>query len=124
MKWDHANPQASLRRVAAIILLAGWATAGVIYFTVDEVPENPGIDQIENSRMLRRELELYGGKLNLMGHDLSRWFARQWQGKALWFPIAALTSFTSLVLFVVADHIEPLPTAPSVTDPQRHDPTG
>lgn len=124
MKLRTANPEASLRLVAAIILLAGWATAGVIYFTVDDVPENPGVDQIENSRMLRRELEMYGGKLNLMGHDLSRWFARLWQGKALWCPIAALTSFTSLVLFVVAEHIQPVPNSPSVKDEQRNGPTG
>ncbi len=124
MTWKPSTPHAKLRLLAAIILLAGLGSAGVIYLTVEDTPEDPLVEQIQNSKRVRRELEIYGGKLNLIGHDLSLWFDRQWHGKALWFPIAALTGFTSMVLFAVADHMQPVSRSAGTSDAQRPGPHG
>jgi hypothetical protein len=106
MRWGPTNPQSSVCLVAAALLLAGWGSAAVIYFTLDDVPENSVIEQMENSKLIRRDLQLYGGKMTLLGHDAGRWFHRHSHGKALWLPIAALTGLTSLVLLVAADQMQ------------------
>ena len=120
MKWKTTSPQATLRLVAAIILLAGWGSAGVVYFTVEVAPEDPLVEQVQNSKKVRRDLEIYGGKLFLVAHDWTQWFNGLWHGKALWLPIAGLTGFTSLVLFVVADHLRPAPDSATDRKGYRH----
>ena len=112
MQWQPATPKVVLRRVAILLLLVGWVSAGVIYLTVEDEPENPWVEEIQNSKKYRHEIEVYGGKLNIIGNDLSRWWDRLWHGKALALTIAALTAFTSLMLIVAASHLQ-LPPADS-----------
>jgi hypothetical protein len=103
MTWKPTTPQAALRLAAAVILLVGWGSAWVIYLAADAVPEDPVLEQMQNSKMIRRDLQIYGGKMNLLSYDAGRWFSRHSHGQALWLPIAALSGLTALVLVVVAD---------------------
>ena len=118
MKWRPANPRTFLRLVAAAILLAGLVSAGAVYLAVKDAPENPWVEEIRNSKLYRRDLELYGGKLSIVGSDLSEWFAGLWHGRTLSFTIASLSGFTSVVLFVVASHLRPAPDSARADD--RH----
>jgi hypothetical protein len=72
------------------------AGEGVVY------PINP-----EDSKQYLRDLELYGGKANVLADEFRRWFEGLWQGKSLAFIIAGTAILVSLGLFYVAEYILP-----------------
>lgn len=112
MKHPPVSPPVALRLAAVLVLLAGLLSAGVVYVMADEATEDPWTQQIQNSKLYRRDLEIYGGKLNVVGADLGQWFTGLWHGRTLAFTIVALTGGASLVLAVVASQ---MPPAPAVT---------
>ncbi len=91
--------------IAAIILLAGLGSAVLIYQTAGNDSDNglgyPGLD---DSRMYRHDLELYGGKFNLITDEFMRWFAGLWHGKTLAYTITWITAIASFGLFMAARH--------------------
>jgi hypothetical protein len=54
--------------------------------------------------MCSQDLELYGGKANLLANELTRWFAGLWHGESLAYTIGCITIFLSFGLFYVAYH--------------------
>lgn len=107
MKTEQTDPQKRVNRVAAAILSAGLAGAVVIYLTVREPEENPLIDQLENSKVYRRSLELYGGKANLLAADFSRWFDSLWHGKSLAFTVAIVSVVIAAAYYFFASPLPP-----------------
>jgi hypothetical protein len=61
----------------------------------------------EDSKMYSHNLELYGGKLNVIMDDFRRWFLGLWHGKSLAFIIACTTIIISGGFFYVANHSTP-----------------
>lgn len=84
-----------LKRLTAAILALGFGSAVVIYFVAGPEPESP-YDPMQ-SKMFLHDLELYGGKANVLAAEFREWFVGLWQGRNLAFTVAALT-----VLFVLA----------------------
>ncbi len=98
--------------VSVMILLTGLGSSALIYLTAtndsgsvlgyevvggDTYPIRP-----EDSKMYAHDLELYGGKANLLANEFMRWFGGLWHGKSLALTIACITIVVSLVLFIAA----------------------
>jgi hypothetical protein len=87
-----------LRRLTFIILAIGFTTAIIIYFTAGPRPLNPlGYEPLETKKYIH-DLELYGGKANVLAARFNDWFFGLWYGRNLAYTTAAITVL--IVLFV------------------------
>ena len=114
MKWKIENPQIYFNLLSIIILLVGLISATWIYQTADNKPNyvlgyeegNGSVYPIkpEDSKKYLRDLELYGGKANVLANEFRLWFVGLWHGKSLAFTIAFITILISLAFFCVAHY--------------------
>lgn len=105
--------------ISALVLLAGLGSAVLIYITAENGPDNTmGYEMAgghvypvapEDSKTYMHDLELYGGKANVLANDFLRWFSGLWHGTSLAFTVGFITILISLGLFFVAHHF---PSAP------------
>ena len=87
-----------LKRLTIVLLAVGFTAAIVIYFTADPRPENPlGYEPLETKKYIH-DLELYGGKANVLAAQFNDWFFGLWYGRNLAFTVAVITVL--LALFV------------------------
>ena len=115
MKGKITNLKGRLHLAAVVILLAGLGSALAIYLTAANdaggvlgyeaaggyvYPLTP-----EDSKMYLHDLELYGGKANVLADELLRWFAGLWHGKTLAFTVAFITILLSFGTFFLARHM-------------------
>ena len=115
MKQKVADLRESLILIGAIIMLVGLGSAILIYqSTGDNSDSVLGYEIIdgsaypirpEDSRMYRRDLELYGGKAAVLADDFSRWFVGLWHGKSLAFMVAGISIFISFGIFFAANRL-------------------
>jgi hypothetical protein len=100
MKFNAIGLPARLKRIVALILIAGFGAAIIVYVTAAPGPVgSTGYDPADSKRDLR-EMEIYGGKANLLAGELRHWFASLWHGRNLAFTVALLTVALALaVLF-------------------------
>lgn len=85
------TPQARLRMGTRIILALGFAAAIVIYLTAQPPPENPlGYDPMDTKKYLH-DLEVYGGRANVVAAEFMDWFASLWHGQRLALTVAVIT---------------------------------
>ncbi|NJD91496.1 MAG: hypothetical protein FIA91_08295 [Geobacter sp.] len=114
-------PDAQLKKrlnlSAAMVLAAGGVAATAIYLTAATREENRLVSEFQNSKVYRRQLEGYGGKLSVVMDELGRWFTSLWQGENLAFTIAAISAVTALLLYWLARNIPP-----ASKGDLRHDP--
>ncbi len=99
--------------IGAIILLSGLSTSGVIYLEALNVSDTGTGFEFEDSKQYIHDLEMYGGKMNVLTVELNEWFMGLWHGKSLAYTIGCITVVISGVLFFIADH---LPSEPSFDD--------
>jgi hypothetical protein len=59
----------------------------------------------QNAKLYRHNLELYGGKANVIMDDFRRWFTGLWQGKSLAWIIGCTTIMISFGFFYAANHL-------------------
>ncbi len=121
MKRKIADLRESLILIGAIIMLIGFGSAILIYHSAGNYSGDVlGYEIIggvaypiapEDSRMYRRDLELYGGKAAMVVDDFSRWFVGLWHGKSLAFTVGGISIFMSFMFFLAAtrlpSHIKP-----------------
>ena len=111
--------------IAAVILVIGLGGAVPIYLAADNNPDRVlGYEIIggkaypimpEDSKVYMHDLELYGGKANVLAAEFLSWFGGLWRGKSLAFTVAFLTIIVSFGFFIVANHL-PSGTEPGATD--------
>ena len=90
-----------LRWLSYGILTLGLGLAICIYVTASPPPHPPLGDDPFASKKYLRELELYGGKMNILAVEFRQWFDRLWQGTHLAYTIALLTiSLSSFLWFI------------------------
>ena len=104
------NRKSFLNLIGAIILLFGLGSATLIYRTATNdsrdvlgyqqgngsvYPVNP-----DDSKKYLRDMELYGGKANVLMDELRRWFVGLWHGESLAFMIGGITVFISIWVFL------------------------
>ena len=103
MKLTSTNLQTRLYLISALILLVGMGSAILIYLTADNASDSDL--GLENSKMYMHDLELYGGKANVMANELRNWFDGLWHGRSLAFTIAFITVLLSFGFFYTARHL-------------------
>jgi hypothetical protein len=111
MRWVITKLHTRLSLVGAIVLLVGLGSAGVIYLTAgNDSGDFLGYEMVggevyqvspEESKTYKHELEVYGGKANVLADEFMRWFAGLWHGKSLAITVACISIFTSVGIFFV-----------------------
>ena len=105
MKWKITALQTRLYLISAITLLIGLGSAVFIYLTTENAADSfSGYEALESKKYIR-DLELYGGKANVLANEFMGWFDGLWHGKSLAFTVACITIVISLGLFFVAHHM-------------------
>src|SRR6266571_1928702 len=106
MKW-RVTPEARPRVGALAILVIGFAIAIAIYLTAQPPPGNPLGYEPKDTKQYLRDLELYGGKANVLATELREWFDSLWHGKRLAFTVAVITVIAACAFAFFA---RPLPS--------------
>jgi ABC-type phosphate/phosphonate transport system permease subunit len=107
------------RLISYVIFSVGMLMSVVVYITARPPMQNPlGYDPLDTKRYLR-ELELYGGKSNIMATEFGEWFVGLWQGKNLSYTIACITLIISIILWFIGSrkHFDPDKNLVNPTDP-------
>jgi hypothetical protein len=113
MKWGLLTAQERVRVGTRAIVLLGFAAAVVIYLTAQPPPDNPlGYDPLDTKKYLH-DLEVYGGKANVIAAQFRDWFDSLWHGKQLAFTVAVLTVIAAGAFKFFAT---PLPPDPKGSD--------
>ena len=117
MNWKILKQRTCLNLISAIILMAGLGSAALIHQRAGNDPYGPlGYEVVdgtrypimpENSKLYRHNLEVYGGKFNVIMDDFRRWFVGLWHGKSLAFIIACTTIVISFYFFYKANFLPP-----------------
>jgi len=108
MRWQRFDRSAVLRMISWTILIVGLGAAIVIYVNAGPPPENGlGYDP-EDSKQYLREMELYGGKANVLGAELRQWFDGLWHGRSLAFTVAVLAALLAGGFRLAAIPLPPL----------------
>src|SRR5262249_30024474 len=84
----------------------GFAAAIAVYVIAGTRPEDPLTEQLTSKKYLH-DLEVYGGKANVLAEEFREWFAGLWYGKSLAGTIAVLTVLTALVYRFFATPLPP-----------------
>ena len=115
MKWKIADRRPRLNLIGAIILLVGLGTAILIYRTAENDSRDVlGYEQgngsvypvkPEDSKKYLRDMELYGGKANVLVDEFRRWFVGLWHGESLAFTVGGITFLISFGIFYAANHV-------------------
>ncbi len=105
MKLNMANPQMRLYLIAAIILVVGLGSSILIYLTAADVSDTVLGYEVVESKKYMHELELYGGKANVLAAEFMQWFDGLWHGKTLAYTVGFITVFITVGLFFVAYHM-------------------
>ena len=109
------NQRTFLNLISAIILLVGLGSAALIFQRAGDIPYGAwGYESADgtihpimpqDSKMYRHNLEVYGGKLNVMMDDFRRWFERLWHGRSLAIIIGCTTIIISFGFFYTANYL-------------------
>jgi hypothetical protein len=108
MRWQQLDRSTVLRTISAAILIAGLAAAIVIYAHAGPAPDYPLGSDPEDSKVYLRQLELYGGKANVLGVELRQWFDGLWHGRSLAFTVAVLAALVAAGFRLAAIPLPPL----------------
>jgi hypothetical protein len=124
MKLSSIWHDARRRFIAIVILTAGFGSALLIYATATLTPANPLGYEPESSKQYLRDMELYGGKANLLASELRQWFDSLWQGRRLAITVVFLTLVLLLLYLVASTPLPPTiePSPQSEPKPHRREP--
>jgi hypothetical protein len=106
--------QGRRRLIAVAILVAGFGSALAIYLTATPAPANPLGYEPEDTKRYIREMEVYGGKANVLASEFRKWFESLWQGRRLAGTVVFLTLLLLLFYLFVST---PLPPEESASPP-------
>lgn len=80
-----------IRQLTALLLAAGLGAALAIYLAAAPQSANPLGYEPMNTKKYLRDLELYGGKVNVLATEFMGWWNDRWQGRNLATTVACLT---------------------------------
>ena len=117
-----------LNAASVFVLIIGLFGAAMIYRAADRESADAVIyEQGDSStypvspydtKKYLRDMELYGGKANVLAAELRLWFVGLWQGKSLAYTLAFLSVLVSFALFYAAGRLTRGPE-PSETGPDK-----
>ncbi len=115
MKRKIADLRTWLNIISAVILVAGLGSAIWIYQTAENKPYGAlGYEQgdgsayavmPEDSKKYLRDMELYGGKANVVADEIRRWFFGLWEGKSFAYALACIAIAISFGVLSVAKYL-------------------
>ncbi len=114
MSQDTFAIPLTLKRIVVLILIVGFGAAVAIYVIAVYSPTGPPEYQIEESKRYLRDLEMYGGKANVLASDLRQWFASLWHGRRLAYTVAFLTVLLALSVLFFG-----VPPPPAISDRKK-----
>ncbi len=133
MSSGLSERKTALNFIGAVILIVGLGSALWIYRAADRVSGDIlGYEQgygspypvaPEDSKKYLRDLELYGGKANVLADEFRRWFEGLWQGRSLAFTVGAITIFAGVCFFYAASR-SPTDLGSDPCSPKSRDRTG
>lgn len=98
---------ARVRLVGRAIMAIGFTSAVVIYVVNTLRPGTSGYE-LEDTKQYLRDMEVYGGKANVLATQFRHWFNGLWHGRSL----ALTVAFISMVLALAWNFLAtPLPPA-------------
>ena len=100
-----ANLRTRYQLVTIAMLFAGLGSAIMIYLTAGSPDERSMVDEFEGSKRFVHDLELYGGKANVIANKFSHWFDGLWHGQSLAFTVAFLTVVITVVYFLMSRYL-------------------
>jgi len=90
---------------ARLVLLTGVVASTAIYLLATPDEQNALVNEFQDSKAYRHELEAYGGKLSIVSDELTRWFSSLWQGETIAFTVAFVSTAVALLFFWSAGQI-------------------
>ena len=115
MKWKTIDRNTCLHLLSALILVVGLSSALLIYRTAENHPRGAlGYEEAGGSvypvmpgesKKYLRDMELYGGKANVIADEMRRWFVGLWQGRSLAYTVACIAIVISFGVFYAANHV-------------------
>jgi hypothetical protein len=117
-----ASRKKRVNLVAGIILLVGLSGSAIIYLAADNDPDGETSNQfkLEDSKRYVHDMELYGGKANVVAGNFRSWFGGLWAGKQLASTVVWLTFITFAAFLFLADRLNP-GSQPADSDDGNHD---
>jgi hypothetical protein len=93
-----------LRWLSYAMLTLGLGSAVFLYVTASPPPPHPlGYDPFASKKYVR-ELELYGGKINVLAVAFRQWLESLWRGQHRAYTLAFLTVMLSSILWFIGSH--------------------
>lgn len=109
--------QKRLRLAGAVILLAGLAAAALAYRSAVTDYDSAYVKMLNNTKKNEYDMELIGGKANILASELREWFASLWHGRRLARTLTVLSVGGSLACFFVAHRLNYIPAAEGRRNP-------
>ncbi len=128
--WKIQNRRLIFNLIGFIILLGGLGGAILIYRTAgnnsskDLIYQEEGgsvyLIRPEDSKKYIRDLELYGGRANVLVTEFRLWLVGLWQAKSLSFILTFITVLVAAGLFYAANNL-PFCSSSSVRNKNNQD---
>ena len=99
--------QARVRLITGGILVLGLGSATLLYLNARVQSANPLGYEPEDTKRYLRDLEMYGGKVNVLATQAMRWWNGLWQGRQLGLTVAWLTLGTAFLFWFLASRQVP-----------------
>jgi hypothetical protein len=111
-QWNTMTSQSRLRVASWVILAAGLIGAAAVYIFAPDAAVDPFGDP-SKSKMYLHNLEIYGGRANVIQDEFLRWFNSLWHGKELAGTVLFISGFAFLVMrFISSPFRLNTPTTP------------
>ncbi len=117
MKRNPSSLPVCLILLSFIVLVVGLGGAMVIYREAGDAAngilgyreEGGTVYPVmpDESKKYLRDIELYGGKANMIADEFRRWLEGLWQGRSLAYTVAVITLLVSIGLFYAAVRCRP-----------------
>lgn len=106
---DPADDRASrMYLLSKAVLIAGLVCAVAIFLRATLAAPGHADYQLEETKQYQRQMELYGGKANVMASDVREWLGTLWHGKRLAYSVAALSVVAAGIIRFAAIPLPPL----------------
>jgi hypothetical protein len=93
---------ARIRLITAGLLAVGLGSATAIYLLAVPKGANPLGYEPEDTKKYLRDLELYGGKVNVLATELTKWWEGLWHGRNLAYTVGWLTILLACAFWFIA----------------------
>ncbi len=94
-----------LRLAGAVILIAGLAASAIAYRTAAPDDDRLLIARLNNTKRYEYQMEVMGGKANILASEFKDWFLGLWRGRGLSRTLAFLSVGGALGCFFVAHRL-------------------